>query len=204
MKITAIATMAIIAGATAHAKINVGSTERTVVVCMSADEHSLQAGEARALASKMFGDIGVTIRWGRMGHGCPMDGIQISLAENSPKSVHPGTLAYAQPYEGTHICVFYDRIALFPEKLLPRVLAHVLVHEITHILQGVARHSNQGVMQAHWDGSDFADMRRRPLAFTKEDIELIHLGLAWRAARVSQPTMATNIQAEAVTDRIEH
>jgi hypothetical protein len=50
----------------------------------------------------------------------------------------------------------------------------------------------------------FADMRRQPLAFTQQDIELIHLGLAWRAARVSQPAMTMNTEAEAVTDRLEH
>ena len=122
MKITAIATMAIIAGAMAQAKINVGSTGQAVVVCVTADEHPLQAGEARALASKMFGDIGVTILWRHMGHGCPVDGIRISLSEKTPNRLQPGALAYALPYEGTHICVFYDRIARYPRELIPRVL----------------------------------------------------------------------------------
>jgi len=38
------------------------------------------------------------------------------------------------------------------------VLAHVLVHEVTHILQGIPRHSESGVMKAQWDSNDFAQM----------------------------------------------
>jgi hypothetical protein len=59
----------------------------------------------------------------------------------------------------------------------------VLTHEITHILQGVSRHSKSGVMKAHWDAVDYQDMTWRALAFAPEDIELIHLGLRRRDTR---------------------
>jgi hypothetical protein len=50
------------------------------------------------------------------------------------------------------------------------VLAHVLVHEVTHILQGFPRHSESGVMKAHWDSQNFAQMTWQPLPFTDDDI----------------------------------
>jgi hypothetical protein len=43
--------------------------------------------------------------------------------------------------------VFYDRLQERGQpNRLPAILAHVMVHEITHILQGVQRHSKSGVM----------------------------------------------------------
>jgi hypothetical protein len=57
------------------------------------------------------------------------------------------------------------------------LLAHVLVHEITHVLQGVVRHSGTGVMRAHWDAREYLDMAFSPLEFTGADAELIQSGL---------------------------
>jgi hypothetical protein len=92
----------------------------------------------------------------------------------------PGALAYALPYEGTHITVFYDRIAkgAYPST----VLAHVMVHEITHLLQGIGRHSETGVMKARWTVRDMIGMGMTPLPFTREDVDLIYLGLGKRTA----------------------
>jgi hypothetical protein len=41
------------------------------------------------------------------------------------------------------------------------VLAHVLVHEITHILQGIDRHSESGVMKSPGDYVSHRPPRRR-------------------------------------------
>ena len=57
------------------------------------------------------------------------------------------------------------------------VLAHVLVHEITHVLQRIDRHSDSGVMKAHWTLRDYAQMEKDPLPFAAEDIQLIKMGL---------------------------
>jgi hypothetical protein len=58
------------------------------------------------------------------------------------------------------------------------VLGHVLVHEITHILQGIDRHSETGVMKARWTAQDYSKMTWEPLPFTPEDIDLIQRGLS--------------------------
>ena len=62
--------------------------------------------------------------------------------------------------------------------MMPHLLAHVLVHEITDILQGVTRHSSQGVMKAQWSQQDFNLMLGRSLEFASFDVDLIHDGIA--------------------------
>ena len=65
------------------------------------------------------------------------------------------------PREGSHITVFIDRIEQM--RAPSNVLAHVMVHEITHLLQGIGRHSATGVMKGVWTAGDFGGMRLRPL-----------------------------------------
>ena len=94
----------------------------------------------------------------------------------------PGAFALARVYEGVHITVFWDRVQRRTNSLTAGVvLGHVLVHEITHILQGIDRHSETGVMKAGWTGKDFFQMTWKPLPFTPDDIYLIQRGLATRA-----------------------
>ena len=57
--------------------------------------------------------------------------------------------------------------------LEPVLLGHAMVHEMTHLLQGVNRHSATGVMKAHWDSGDYLEMKRHILALTPEDIQII-------------------------------
>lgn len=135
---------------------------------------------SETIASMMFRKIGVTLIWVNS-KSCPPDGIRISLTGHTPATLHPGALAYATPYEGTHIRIFRDRIEATRPALVPHLLAHVLVHETIHILQGVSRHSESGVMKAHWDDPDFARMLRTELPIFPEDIELVHLGVEKRA-----------------------
>ena len=84
--------------------------------------------------------------------------------------------------------MFYDRVVENPSHnrvLTGYVLAHVLAHEITHILQGTCRHSDYGLMKARWDERDFRNMTSQRLLFAKEDIDLIYRGLSARAARAA-------------------
>src|SRR5271157_2860370 len=73
--------------------------------------------------------------------------------------------------------VFYNRVAGFAgfdnRLYMPELLGNVLAHELTHALEGVARHSSEGLMKAVWSADDYARMtRRRPLAFAAVDLEL--------------------------------
>jgi hypothetical protein len=108
--------------------------------------------------------------------------IVVRLTKDTPANYLPGVPAYALPYQGDQITILYDRVeeTVVPSAL-PALLAHVLVHEITHILQGINRHSESGVMKAHWAAGDYMAMEKKPLPFTDKDVDLIHRGLSVRA-----------------------
>jgi hypothetical protein len=183
MRIAAMAAMAVLASVALQAKSPFQVVDSTqVTVCMQSLADFRLTMQAQGIASKTFAGIGVKIAWHDMS-GCPAQGIRISLSERAPASFHPGAMAYAMPYEGAHIVLFYDRIAMSGRALLPHLMAHVMVHEITHILQGIDRHSEEGVMKAQWGLEDFNRMMGRSLDFTDGDVEMIHNGLLARAAR---------------------
>jgi len=139
---------------------------------------------AEAVATKMFSSIGVTVQWrsGKPAGDFSLPPVYVEFVTGTPADRKPGALAFALPYEGSHLTVFYDRIKtnFFPRSLL----AHVLVHEITHLLEGVDRHSVTGVMKAHWNTDEYLAMRMGTLPFAPEDVELIHDGLTGRARRL--------------------
>ena len=155
-------------------------------------------------------EIGVRIDW-RQESKCPagQDGIiHISLGTWIPANHYPGALAIALPYEGVHIQVFIDRVRKMvdpvrkmanPTSVAP-LLAHVLAHEITHILQRVNRHSECGVMKARWSQKDYGEMEWKPLNFTDGDVQLIHTGLHARPAGGPKVSPFAGNSAPALTD----
>jgi hypothetical protein len=131
----------------------------------------------------MFASVGINIVW----HACgpvhqPGLSINVLLTSGEAGEDSSGPLAEAYPFAGStgHVSVRYDRVhnsAGVSKDLEPLLLAHVLVHEITHVLQCLDRHADAGVMKAHWTSEDYYDMRWKPLTFTPEDIELLRLGV---------------------------
>jgi len=102
----------------------------------------------------------------------------------------------ALPFEGSHIRVFYDRVqATVDAEMVPRLLAYVLVHEITHVIEGTDHHSDSGIMKARWDAEDYQQMRRSSLAFTEEDLQLIRTGLARRSSASQDPSPTLKLQS---------
>ena len=189
MKITVLMAMAAVIGTTAWA----GSTEREVTVCFDKANAGDVADGAQVIASKMFRNIGLKLEWHEAGHFCRTHKgqvIAITVSTQTPRTLLPGALAYALPYEGVHIEVFYDRMDHADADLLPYLLAHVLVHEITHILQGVNTHSGSGIMKAHWERDDCSHMATKPLGFTDADVNLINTGLDARASHLAPGTLA--------------
>lgn len=154
---------------------------RAIVICMDRAMDPWMILRAQTTAARMFEAIGVTIDW-RSTHNCADErDIVIELRSATPQDYQPVVLAQALPYEGSHIRVFYDRVQNAAEPgIFSQLLAHVLVHEITHILEGIVRHSDTGVMKAHWDGKDYDAMISKRLLFAPEDILLIHDGLLRR------------------------
>ncbi len=181
MKIAAMTLMAAMVGVAAEP----GQPQQKLTVYLrdNATVPIVVRSQALELANKMFGTIGIRLDWhsGELPRTSSTEQIGIELATRTPVNLLPGALAYALPYEGVHIRVFYDRIqGEVAPGLRAMLLAHVLVHEITHILQGIARHADSGVMKAVWTPQDHFQMRAGALPFTPEDVMLIHLGMAAR------------------------
>lgn len=170
MKIAAMTLMAAMSG--------VAAGKQPVYLLDNARVPLFVRAQAVVLANKMFATIGIGLDW-HMGEPRSAHPIVVELATRTPTDLHPGALAYALPYEGVHIRVFYDRVenAVVPG-LRTALLAHVLVHEITHILQRVFHHSGSGIMKAFWTDQDYFQMRTGVLPFAPEDIILIQRGLA--------------------------
>jgi Zn-dependent protease with chaperone function len=149
--------------------------------------------EARATASWMYARIGVHLAWQDDEPRTPDTFtspmiIEVQFNVGTPRKVHPGALAYASPIaKRGSVIVLWDRIREESglRELEGAILAHVLAHEIGHVLQGSARHSDIGVMKAQWDEQDFEAMERTPLRFTSTDLDLIKQGLNRRMTRAT-------------------
>ena len=76
---------------------------------------------------------------------------------------------------------------------------HHRADEITHILQGIARHSDQGLMKLCWSAADYEEMAWKPLPLTDLDVRLIYRGLQGREAHLSG-TMIAAVNPPPVAD----
>jgi hypothetical protein len=173
------------------AGLSAQAAECTVTVYVRAGSSwSAMLGRAEMQAAGMFRKIGVAVRFRNGadrvnasddGCGAPIVLTMGSQAGDQRSSEH--ALAYATPYSksGTCIHVFLDRVAPGRNPYFETVLlAHVLVHELTHVLESVDRHSEEGIMKARWDSRDQELMKAHPLPFAAIDVELIHAGIVNR------------------------
>jgi hypothetical protein len=67
----------------------------------------------------------------------------------------------------------------------PAIMGHVLAHEIGHVLEGVARHTPDGLMQARFTDDQLAMMAVKPVPFSEEDRTLIRQTIRARLAVVN-------------------
>ena len=63
---------------------------------------------------------------------------------------------------------------------------------MTHLLKGIGRHSETGIMKAHWSAQDYTDMAWKPLSFTADDIDLIQNGVSARMAQSQEAKARQN------------
>ncbi len=145
---------------------------------------------AQEEASRLFEDAGVRLDW-RTGSPQGLERgpgvVELTFEAAAPAGYRApqlsGALAVATPY-GTSsgkITVFGDRVEVYVRGLRTidtgRVLGHVLAHEIGHVLEGIARHSESGLMKAHWTRNDYVEMLRSGLGFAEVDRGLLRVQL---------------------------
>ena len=123
----------------------------------------------------MFARIGVAVDFRFRPRSCPQGALQIRFTTETPRHFIPGALAYALPYEGVHIPVFYDRIRdAVPPPVVPYLLAHVLVHEIAHILEGAQPAFSERCDEGALGWRPIMPVPQRPLQFTvRRQVHLI-------------------------------
>src|SRR5262245_29491473 len=134
INIIAIAVMVVIVVRPAKAYEEI-QQKRTVHVVTETPDVSDHLAAAHRIACKTFATADVHIQW-YLGQPPRTDNeaksIIVIRLVNSPRSYRLGVLAYALPYEGTHITVFYDRVKEISQlnpSLRPVLLAHVMTHE---------------------------------------------------------------------------
>jgi hypothetical protein len=162
------------------------ATVRHLGICMARGADTGVELRGRALAGRIFAEIGIGIEW-----HCSSSSqktITIVISTSTPEKNSPGALAYAQPSAG-RILVFCDRVRKSSPSMWAHLLAYVIAHEIGHVLQGTARHSDRGIMKAYWNDQDFRQMLSMDLKFTTDDVFLIHRGMDTDRSRVTEPLL---------------
>ncbi len=159
------------------------ATPVRVAICIDLSGASMrdrtQIRFAAGGASELFAPAGVFIDW-RLEGPCErgLGVVEVALKLQSASEGRPGALAYAFPFQQTRIVIFYDRVTAMAQSnsvVVNRLLAYVLAHEITHILQGVNTHAESGIMKANWTYDDNYRMRNFRLGFTAHDLDLIYM-----------------------------
>jgi hypothetical protein len=156
---------------------------RRLLALISFVDHGAVVAEQTGPHRRRRCDANASFTATRVIHARKLASITLGIT-NTPRNFHPGALAYAEPYagqsEGVHIRVFFDRVenVAGSSSMVPILLAHVLVHEITHILQDSDHHSEEGVTKKRYTAADLYHMSFRPLPFSQLDIDLIRRGMS--------------------------
>jgi hypothetical protein len=142
---------------------------------------------AKLVVTMAYATAGIEVRWAegkRLGEPREVaSGEVLTVVFDGPAPAQASSQAMAFTNMGggadANVHVFYNRVAGFAHFYwsgahLSELLGNVLAHELTHALEGVARHSSEGLMKANWSGREYAEMaERHPLAFAAEDLELL-------------------------------
>lgn len=147
-----------------------------------------------SLAGTLFGEIGVKIHWRIVepDQDPPADApFTVQVARYASDGCTPDALASTY-LPGADITIFADRIHRRLESAHPSVrrkmLGYVIAHELAHAIQGISRHSEDGIMKAFWSNVDFAAMLFDEFKFSHFDATLIRQRAALpRTRRQSAP-----------------
>jgi|SRR5579875_3693856 len=150
-------------------------------------------------ADWIFGNAGVGIRWITCRFEQESIGTQVCAEAADPflfvmwinrdhrsAPVSAEALGFALPITGgaNHCAISYrDVQKTFQGNRdvvdLYRLLANVMVHELTHLIFQSNEHSSS-IMRANWSRSDFERMSKRQFIFSPEQIKRLHQSLSRR------------------------
>jgi hypothetical protein len=193
MKLTTVAAVAMAAAMAAQAGPRKPQADALVTVFTydrAGVPEAVMAG-AKRVATAAFAAAGIEVKWAeskRPGERRVVaTGEALRVVFDGPASAgfRPHAMAFTNFGGGADadIHVFYNRVAGLEDTLahlsvgthtrMPEFLGNVLAHELTHALEGVKRHSSEGLMKAEWSAGDIARMVYGPLPFAAEDLHLL-------------------------------
>jgi len=133
-------------------------------------------------ASQLLAEAGIRLEWGcgKPGKSESQPAIRLKFVPSAPDGLsgQHDALAAATLYKtGGSILVFDDRVTFYLWFLTWtdrwKVLGHILAHEIVHVLEGIPRHSETGLMKACWSTQDLRSMEGEGLHLANEDQKLL-------------------------------
>jgi hypothetical protein len=180
-------------------------TTRVNVYINDCDDSALLLRSGELLAGSIFEKIDVHLNW-RTGQvpatrGAARDVtlsnvFEIRTLQHALQSASPDALASARiaGWSGAEITVYKDRLQRFLDchRNLPGIevagVGYVLAHELAHVMQGIPRHSQVGILKAEWSNADIQEMIYHTLDFTAFDAALIHRGLDLQRQKLRSET----------------
>jgi hypothetical protein len=162
-------------------------------------------------ADWIFAKAGVRVNWRR----CHFDRESVKPQECTETDdpllfvlrINPGrasavvsveALGFALPFtdNARHGAVNYQNVEAVYQKnrdlvAVHRLMANVMVHELTHLIFESNRHG-EGLMHANWSRTDLKRMGKRQLAFTPEQVRQIRAALRQRASRTREHSLASS------------
>ncbi|MCC6391759.1 MAG: hypothetical protein IT167_14260 [Bryobacterales bacterium] len=188
MKLVFIVVAALLTIATSTAKGGPAGRTLKVYVIPAPDVPMTIVGPAKETVRKIYSRVGILVQYspvfpkGGQAHREMAMVVRISTDCDEPPQ---GGIAVAQPYEGSWIQVRYNRVKWAAKNpvFTSTLLGYVMAHEIAHNLQGIARHSDTGIMKARWSAEEYTRITVHELRFDPHDVHLIDLGWQSRHAR---------------------
>lgn len=98
--------------------------------------------------------------------------ISLRIAANAPPDNDRKEVGFSLPFApaGVNVVVYFDRVLQLSGRTgvpLPILLAHVIAHEIGHVLLKTEKHTSSDLMTDTWRSPQFARMRHRGLLFSR-------------------------------------
>ena len=103
----------------------------------------------------------------------PRRDIALRILPSAPTGLPSTILALAIPFSpsGVNVTVFADRVVGAAHQVnrpVPTVLAHVIAHEIGHVLLRSVQHTQRGLMASQWTEHEYSLMAVSGLLFLPE------------------------------------
>jgi len=184
------------------------SLEITISVHDYADAPPLRLAAAEAEARRIFGLAGVKTVWiscsPKLEESEPADCFTVDATHLMLKILSGKTTAHVRDRDdvlgsalladngvGYYAYAFLGHIEMLEQHLGFPVLGYVLAHEIGHLLVGSNSHSVNGIMSAHWNGSELRRISEGNLLFLPDESRMLRKRLRLRKVAISAVSDAT-------------